>query len=235
MTANEYLKKIRDIVDSMASIGYTLFLEDHISAITDGLNEDYALYLSIVMEKSESITLIEAEALLLGHEKMIERFEKIALGTIQEHYTQSSSSLPRPPNTTNYVPRRGREGKSSNRVRFTNSDSRPICQVCGRTGHTALLCFHRFNQQYQASSSNAKIPTQSKLLPPPTTYHNPRAYMAAPSTFSDASWLPDTGTSNHVTNDAQSILAPSEFLGKDQLLLGNGSGHPGDSSTRSSI
>jgi hypothetical protein len=35
-----------------------------------------------------------------------------------------------------------------------SSRSRPTCQVCGKLGHSAFICYNRFNQAYQASGPN---------------------------------------------------------------------------------
>ncbi len=51
----------------------------------------------------------------------------------------------------NPAPNRGSSGPNEPHSR---SGQRPTCQVCGRLGHTALVCYHRFDQTYQADGLN---------------------------------------------------------------------------------
>ena len=62
--------------------------------------------------------------------------------------------------------------------------SRPICQICGKNGHSALDCYHRMDFRYQGRHPPAKL-----------------ASMVANVAQVQASnaWLIDTGCSNHVT------------------------------------
>ncbi|XP_057746581.1 uncharacterized protein LOC130965835 [Arachis stenosperma] len=71
LTATEYLQRIRK-VDALAGIEHLLSLNEHITAITDGVSEEYAMYISSIMTRSGAISLIEAEGLLLAHEDMSE-------------------------------------------------------------------------------------------------------------------------------------------------------------------
>lgn len=58
------------------------------------------------------------------------------------------------------------------------------CQVCGKPGHSALDCYHRFNQAYQSE--------------PPT-----QAFAAMSITSpGDPNWYPDTGASSHMTGNS---------------------------------
>lgn len=38
----------------------------------------------------------------------------------------------------------------------------------------------------------------------------------------NAAWYPDNGVTNHVTNDAQTLIDPTLYQGPDQLQIGNG-------------
>jgi hypothetical protein len=111
----------------------------------------------------------------------------------------------------------GPSGSSSFHYRPNNSmgpyrpsphmGSRPTCQVCGKMGHSALTCYNRFNQAYQAPG------------PSLTTYH---AMATSPHTW-DLNWYPDTGASHHVTSDQNQLNFQSEeYDGPDQIQVGNG-------------
>ncbi|KAJ0094186.1 hypothetical protein Patl1_15809 [Pistacia atlantica] len=60
----------------------------------------------------------------------------------------------------------------------------PICQICGKRGHTALKCYNRFNHSFQAKDI-------------------PKALAAMTITDSqDSAWFPDTGATAHMTSHA---------------------------------
>jgi hypothetical protein len=82
--------------------------------------------------------------------------------------------------------------------------SRPICQVCGKMGHSAITCYHRFDQAYQAASPNLT------------------AYTAASSHSRDLNWYPDTGDTHHVTSDLNNLSLSEAYDGPDEIQVGNG-------------
>lgn len=69
--------------------------------------------------------------------------------------------------------------KSNNKPKgFRNqrSGSRPACQICDKTNHTAKDCYHRLNLQYQPMPYNTNFSPQAHIL----QYHNPSAQPTAP-------------------------------------------------------
>ncbi|MED6191783.1 hypothetical protein PIB30_003584 [Stylosanthes scabra] len=61
--------------------------------------------------------------------------------------------------------------------------------------------------------------------PPPTSFHQPKAYLTAPTTTSESSWFADSGASHHVTAEHSNILQHSDSAhAPDQLYVGNGKG-----------
>ena len=100
-------------------------------------------------------------------------------------------------------------GRSRGRGRGSSfsSDSRPTCQLCGKTGHIAPKCFHRFDLSYQGSSPNMS------------------AYFTAPQNAADMNWYPDTGSTNQLTNDLQNLnLHVEPYNGHDNILVDDGTG-----------
>ncbi|KAL4391149.1 hypothetical protein AHAS_Ahas03G0216200 [Arachis hypogaea] len=63
------------------------------------------------MTKSDTITLIEAETLLLVHEDTFERFRRLDFGSFQANFTQAPSQFGCAPSKTNSNGRRSRGGK----------------------------------------------------------------------------------------------------------------------------
>ena len=84
---------------------------------------------------------------------------------------------------------------------------RPTCQVCGRQGHIAINCYHRFDRAFQSPPSNSLT-----------------VMVALPNTIADPSWYFDSGASTHVTNNPDNLSFKSYYNGHDKVTVGNGQG-----------
>ncbi|XP_075103758.1 uncharacterized protein LOC142178326 [Nicotiana tabacum] len=85
---------------------------------------------------------------------------------------------------------------------FTGSNQ---CQVCSKYGHIALTCYHRFDHAYQSNSKQNMV-----------------ALIAQPSTIIDPSWYPDSGATNHLTNDVSNMDVRGGYNGTEQIHVENG-------------
>lgn len=70
---NEYLLRIRSIVDHLALVDNKLSNREHTNAIVDGLNLDYETFVLSIDTRKEPFTVDEIESLLLAQEARIER------------------------------------------------------------------------------------------------------------------------------------------------------------------
>jgi hypothetical protein len=102
---------------------------------------------------------------------------------------------------------RGRGPPSSGTFNQYNRDSRPLCQICSKPGHTALRCYQRYDHSYQSDITG--------LTSNFTSQH----------AASDPTWYHDTGFTHHVTNDFSNMnVSAEEYTGSDQIKVGNGQG-----------
>ena len=102
---------------------------------------------------------------------------------------------------------RTNRGRSRSRGSSTNG-SRPTCQVCGKFGHMALTCYHRFDNSYSSDS-------------------NMQALLATPQPLVDENWYADSGTTHHLTTDLTNLnVRADEYHGQEQICVGNGKGLP---------
>lgn len=76
LNMNEYLSKVKNIVDRLASVGHTTSESDHIEFILNGLLESYDTFIVSVNSRSESYSIEEIESLLLAQEMRIEKYTK---------------------------------------------------------------------------------------------------------------------------------------------------------------
>jgi hypothetical protein len=102
-------------------------------------------------------------------------------------------------------------GSNFNTVDASNSSKPPRapCQICGKTSHQALDCFHRMDFSYQGRH------------PPPQL-----AAMAAQTnaTIDDQEWFADSGANAHITNNLENLNIQQPFEGNETVEVGNGSG-----------
>eukprot|EP00261_Vitis_vinifera_P036785 XP_019078028.1 PREDICTED: dr1-associated corepressor homolog [Vitis vinifera] len=85
------------------------------------------------------------------------------------------------------------------------SNGKPQCQVCGKYGHIAINCYHRFDQTYQ-----------------PTMNNHLAAMVATPSIVGDESWYMDTEATHHLTPNLNKLNSHTQFVGSDKVMVGNG-------------
>uniref|UniRef100_A0A2N9HKM9 Integrase catalytic domain-containing protein n=1 Tax=Fagus sylvatica TaxID=28930 RepID=A0A2N9HKM9_FAGSY len=132
---------------------------------------------------------------------------------------------------------RGRGGRNSNRGGFSSNSQgfasnplgfspnynssgtsqRPQCQICGKTGHLALDCFHRMNFAYQGRQPPAKLAAIASTAM--------SSAINAPYS-NQSSWISDTGATDHFTPDISHIPDCHDYRGTDQVTVGNGQSLP---------
>uniref|UniRef100_A0A2N9GE94 Retrotransposon Copia-like N-terminal domain-containing protein n=1 Tax=Fagus sylvatica TaxID=28930 RepID=A0A2N9GE94_FAGSY len=89
-----------------------------------------------------------------------------------------------------------------------NNNSRPVCQVCYKPGHSALTCYHRFDNSYTVDSTS-----------------NMQALLATPTHTPDPNWYSDTGATHHLTSELANLnVRADEYHGPDQIRVGSGFG-----------
>lgn len=97
--------------------------------------------------------------------------------------------------------------------------------MCGKVGHSALVCYHRFDKEFSLiqnrGTGNSNFPTNRGNGQQPNMFMTTQQ-TATPKTLADPSWYADSGTSNHVTNNYDNISNPAEYGGKDCVTIGNG-------------
>lgn len=244
LSATEYLLKVKKIVDSLSSVGAPLSESDHIDAILEGLPEDYNGFIVSLTSRTDPYTVNQVESLLTAQEERIEKFKKEVTPTMTANAAQvSSTTKPSRPSTPtdasqqkfsspSFQNRGGRSnwrGRGRGAGRFTNTSNRLQCQVCGKNGHMAWQCFHRFNPQFTSPFSTPQTAfnryNNFNSYPSHTPPSAPmQALLATPDTTSSAAWFPDSGASHHITSDINNLGSASEYGGSERIHIANGSG-----------
>lgn len=179
LSNQDYLLKIRLIVDALASIGDPLPVSHHIDVILEGLPSEFALVVSVIERKFGIMDIDEVEILLVSHELRLTKFKKYIVPDIASPilthvasdvntsaysnvvliYDSSAPPYAEPDYNSFGGGRNGRGGGRNGRGRG-GQNSTLQCRVCSKFGHSTLKCWHRYNQQFQASTAGGNSSAQ---------------------------------------------------------------------------
>ena len=90
---------------------------------------------------------------------------------------------------------------------------RPSCQICGKSGHQALDCYHRMDFAYQGKNPPTKLATMASASNA-TIINN------------QDPWLADSGTTNHLTANLNNLSLQSQYKGPKRVIVGSGQSLP---------
>jgi hypothetical protein len=212
----DYFYKFTYLTDTLATVDQPLPLHEALSFLLVGLESKYDSLVTSVKTQLHPMSLDDLYGHMLSHElRLAQHQPTIDLSNVSANFTNKSSSTcggrgGRHPSTfssnrggrSNFNPNRGRgRGQHS----YSYNYNRPVCQVCQKPGHTALQCYHRFDNSYTVEST------------PPM-----QALLATPQQAPDYNWYPDSGATHHVTHDLANLnIRADEYQGSDQILVGN--------------
>ncbi|KAF7801722.1 Retrovirus-related Pol polyprotein from transposon TNT 1-94 [Senna tora] len=176
---DEFLLKIKKIVDSLAAIGSPISEHEHIEIVLDALPSDYEGFVTSFSMKSDILSITEVESLLLTQEARLEAIRG-SNDNISANVAQTRPSAPnfRPPSSFS-----------------TQNNAATLAQ------------------------------TQNQFNRPPAPTSAPmEALIAAPETLYDSAWYPNSGASNHITNDSTNLRTQQPYTGHEHVHTANGSG-----------
>ncbi|PKU67628.1 Retrovirus-related Pol polyprotein from transposon TNT 1-94 [Dendrobium catenatum] len=128
-TMQQYLDHIKKLVDNIAAAGSTVDTEDIVLYILNGLPASYNSFKTEIRTSLQPISLDDLYSLLSSEEINLQH------QLLQESHQSETTAL-FSNQSSNY---RGCSNKSHTRPQ----QSRPVCQICGKIGHTAVNCWHR--------------------------------------------------------------------------------------------
>jgi hypothetical protein len=73
---NEYLLRIKTIINSLVAVGDVVSEQEHVDAILEGLPEEFNSFVMMIYSRYESPTVEDVEALLLLQEAQFEKFKQ---------------------------------------------------------------------------------------------------------------------------------------------------------------
>ena len=217
----DYFHKFTHLTDTLAAVAQPLPPHEALSFLLAGLGSDYDSLVTSVKTQVLPMSLDDLYGHMLSHElRLAQNQPTVDLSNVSANFTKNSYSTRggrggRHPST--YSSNRGgrssfnpNRGRGRGRQNSSYNSNRPVCQVCHKPGHTALQCYHRFDNSYTVESH------------PPM-----QALLATPQQTPDYNWYPDSGATHHVTHDLANLnIRADEYQGSDQIRVGNGKSLP---------
>ncbi|PKU62867.1 Retrovirus-related Pol polyprotein from transposon TNT 1-94 [Dendrobium catenatum] len=160
-TMSQYLLAVKSVVDAIAATGSPLDPEEVIFYTLNGLPPQYQSFKTSIRTNLQPLSLDDLYTLLCSEELNIAQETAFALQNL--HINDSSTAL------TAYRGRgRGRNfsnrGRNSSRGRTRsdkNNSNSITCQICTKTGHSAIKCWYRNDPSYTEESIKTALITPS--------------------------------------------------------------------------
>uniref|UniRef100_A0A2N9GZ53 Reverse transcriptase Ty1/copia-type domain-containing protein n=1 Tax=Fagus sylvatica TaxID=28930 RepID=A0A2N9GZ53_FAGSY len=210
----DYFHRFTNLADTLAAVDHPLNDIELISFLLAGLGSDYDSFVTSVNTRVEPLSLEDLYGHLLAHElRLVQNQPSVDLSTATANYAHKGSSnrggrgnrftTPSSAGRTSSSGNRHTYGRGRGRGQSSNG-SRPTCQVCGKLGHIAFTCYHRFDKAY-ATERNPHL----------------QALLATPQPHSDYNWYSDTGASHHLTSDLSNLnMGAEEYTGTEHIRVG---------------
>uniref|UniRef100_A0A803QF40 Retrotransposon Copia-like N-terminal domain-containing protein n=1 Tax=Cannabis sativa TaxID=3483 RepID=A0A803QF40_CANSA len=251
LSVNEYLLRIKTIVDQLLSSGHLVTVKEHVAAIFKGLPPAYDTFVISVNSRNSPYSVAEIETLLLSQEHRMENQSR-ELDSVNLATNRGSRFKPQySPNLSNNADSRSQNPPNRNTnqghgvwnpyaisTRNTTSGQSFSNPAAGR-GFTNL-----------SAVSNSQAPSGSKLVCQlcsrtghvasrcyqrfnmdfpgvgATNVQHHSANITTAETVSDDAWYPDSGATTHCTPNVSNFTQKQPYLGSDQVQMGDGAGLP---------
>jgi hypothetical protein len=211
LSAADFFRKITGLASELAAADAPLRDEEVLAYLLAGLPADYDPFVTSITTKSEPLSLDDVFSYLVAFEAR----QLHHLADLQLNHDASANYAGRGgggdrgrgdrgcggPSRGGTPPRGGTPFRGNRR----GKGPRPLCQICGKLGHTAIKCWHRMDESYQTEI--------------------PSAALASTSSYQvDPNWYSDTNATDHITSDLDRLAVCNQYHGNDMVQVGNGAG-----------
>lgn len=224
-----YCREFRAVCDKLSSIGKPVDESLKIFTFLNGLGREYDPIITVIqssMARTPLPTFSDVISEVCGFDTRLQSYEtstdvspNMAFQTQRTGFHNNNQRGRG--NSYSWFGTRGRGGFSTRGRGFTqqvnnsgwnqssghnnNNNNRPICQICGRTGHTALKCYDRFNGSYQSDDAPQALSALTASHP------------------SGQEWIPDSGASAHMTPNPTPLTNVVAYNGPENVMVADGS------------
>ncbi|KAK2991670.1 hypothetical protein RJ640_028945 [Escallonia rubra] len=210
LSISEYLHKTKSLSDELSAAGKPVTPAEFNAIIYRNIGFDYHSIITALNLRQEPVSFYELHGQLVAHEILLKHSLTPTANIVLKG---STPLLPTPPFSSTFRPRTNSQYNNQPSNNYGRRNRGP-CQICGLTNHIALTCRSRY------------VPRQQNQSPRNNNFSN-RNFNASANYSNVApplNWFPDTAANYHLTPDINALNAVNEYMGNDQLHVGNGQG-----------
>ncbi|KAL5861380.1 hypothetical protein ACOSQ4_002676 [Xanthoceras sorbifolium] len=166
-SVSDFVLKIKNIGDVLSAAGEEVSERDLLLSLMHGVGHEYDAVVVLISSQRMTMSLEEAQFLLLMHEQRIEQLNSPNnFGGISANFVTNNAGDKRDHRGGSNYNRGGQRGRGRG-GRF--GGRKLYCQLCTKPGHHAFQCFHRFDQQFvrpqPSHYTNNNSHSNGQLLP----------------------------------------------------------------------
>jgi len=213
-TMEEYLRYLKTICDQLASVGSPVAEKMKIFAMVHGLTREYEPLITSLEGTLDAFPGPSYEDVVYRLKNFDDRLQGYTVTDVSPHLafnTFRSSNRGRGGRNNrgkgNFSTRgRGFQQQFSSSSSSVSASEKPMCQICGKRGHYALQCWHRFDDSYQHSEAAAAAFSALHIT----------------DVSDDSGWVPDSAATAHITNNSSRLQQMQPYLGNDTVMASDG-------------
>ncbi|CAA7031738.1 unnamed protein product [Microthlaspi erraticum] len=208
-----YCREFKLLCDALSSIGKPVEESMKLFQFLNGLGDEYDPVATVVqssLSKFPRPTLNDVIAEVQAYDMKLQARDVSAKATNHQAFqTQQANQVYDRGRGSYRGQYRGRGNYSTRGRGFpqhqsgqSNNGERPICQICGRVGHTAIKCYNRFDNNYQEANQAT-------------------AFTSLP-VADGKEWYPDSGATAHITSSTNNLQSAAKYEGNDTVMVADG-------------
>lgn len=162
LSITDYYNKMKMLVDSLIAAGNLIIDEDLCLYILRGLELEYDTMVVNTIARTTMPTIEKVYSLLLTHESRLNQLNSAGNKEVQNMSANYVNFRQRGGNNNSYGRGQNQYGSRGNyrgrgnrgsKPNTRRNNSKPTCQLCNKYGHSAGICYYRFDKNFAQTNS----------------------------------------------------------------------------------